>query len=136
MAAAGLLGAMLAATGALKQGLQVHGAGTAVVNGFYALVTETATVPRGFALTCEKDGWDTLKMWSQLSDPRVPYYLHENGSYIYWNKRDSRWWIDEPSGGGVYVVGETPPTQPPQTGWKLLPGAKAPAPTVEVQKGT
>ena len=42
-----------------------------------------------------------------------------------------KWWIDEPSGAGKYIVFNDDQT-PPEAGWAALPGAKMPLPTVEI----
>ena len=130
---------------AVLAGLLVVRAGTAAVNGRYEIMRDATLIPRGFTLTCQAMGWEPVGMWRRLSDQTTPWYLHENGSYIYWNQGDGQWWIDEPSGAGVYVSkghaaeaavaaagrGATTTPVPPADGWRLLQGAKGPAPTVE-----
>eukprot|EP00954_Amorphochlora_amoebiformis_P023509 1360482-Amorphochlora_amoeboformis.AAC.2 len=104
--------------------------------------------------------WEPKEMWEELSDQKRLWFeagqcryiassvkinvfnkILENGSYIYWNKSDGRWWIDGPSGAGVYIVadkvahlgrGEFPPSD----GWKALQGSRKPLPTVEVGEKT
>ena len=49
-------------------------------------------------------------------------------AYIYWNKSNGVWWIDEPSGNGVYIA-KAPSWAPPQTGWKAL-GPFGPLPSL------
>ena len=60
-----------------------------------------------------------------------PATLAENGSYMYRNVNDGQWWIDEPSGGGVYVAQSTSPV-PPTSGWKVLDKSRGALPTLEV----
>ena len=67
----------------------------------------------------------------RLSDGKRPWFESDNESYVYWNRADGKWWIDEPSGAGKYIVfsdGELPPAR----GWAALPGAEMPLPTVEI----
>lgn len=133
---------------ALK-GIIVSGAGTVVVNGFYGIIRNASEIPQGFSSTCVQMRWDASRMWLQLSDQVTPWYLHENGSYIYYNVGDEQWWIDEPSGAGVYIAPDagsagqadvmpdgastTRIKVPPKGGWKGLKGAKPPLPTVELK---
>ena len=49
-------------------------------------------------------------------------------AYIYWNKSNGVWWIDEPSGNGVYIA-KAPSHAPPQNGWKPL-GPFGPMPSL------
>ena len=49
-------------------------------------------------------------------------------AYIYWNKSNGVWWIDEPSGNGVYIA-KAPSHAPPQNGWKPL-GPFGPVPSL------
>lgn len=120
--------------GATKTGggtrVVVRGSGVDEVNQEYA-EQPAAMVPRGFAITCNKMGWDSKKMWLKLSDQKTPWFEAPNGSYIYWNRSDGQWWIDEPDGGGVFVALASPGL-PPSTGWKPLSPAAGSAPAVEV----
>jgi hypothetical protein len=41
--------------------------------------------------TCDEMGWESLKMWKQLSNQVSPWWKHaENESYIYYNKGDGK----------------------------------------------
>jgi hypothetical protein len=121
--------AAAAAPGALS--LTVAGSGVSEVNAEYE-VRDPLKVPEGFGITCRKMGWDTDKMWKQLSDLKTPWFEAPNGSYIYWNRSDGQWWIDLPDGGGVFVV-RAPNTVPPADGWVPLSGVKGPLPNVQVK---
>ena len=68
--------------------------------------------------------WNDKEMWQRLSDLKQPWYEHENGSYIYHNKGDGKWWIDSPDGGGVYISDSLTSL------WQQLPNSKLPLPTV------
>mmetsp|Transcript_30699 Transcript_30699/g.96864 ORF Transcript_30699/g.96864 Transcript_30699/m.96864 type:complete len:81 (-) Transcript_30699:159-401(-) len=77
--------------------------------------------------------WPTAESWRSLADQQKTWFLHENGAYIYRNTRDGQWWIDEPSGGGVYVA-KSDSDLPPTEGWEPLPQAgKRPLPQLEVK---
>ena len=106
--------------------IHVTKAGTDIVNGRY-ISQNPKNVPVGFTNTCKEQGWDHITLWKQLNDEKESWYLHENGSYIYRNKGDGKWWIDAPDGGGVYISEEL------TSSWKLLPNAQLPAPTVRVE---
>ena len=114
--------------------LRVEGAGNAHLNGLY-LPRPAAEVPAGFRRTCEAQGWDTAELWDQLANPAAgkPWWEKADDSYIYYNHGDSLWWLDEPSGAGVYVApggSGSADKLPPASGWRLLPGAAGPAPSV------
>ena len=114
----------------MKQKIIVQSAGCALVNGIYEEKPPTQ-IPAGFDRTCKSMSWNTEKLWKQLSDQQRPWYEAENESYIYWNKGDGKWWIDEPSGGGVYIV-KNDDTLPPKNGWISLSTKYNPLPLVEV----
>ena len=109
--------------------VRVANAGVPSVVGLYAQRDAAAAIPAGFAKVCEQMGWPTRQMWKKLSDESKPWFEADNGAYIYRNVEDGQWWIDEPSGSGVYVAESTAPL-PPSSGWRLLHGAKSPAPEV------
>ena len=95
----------------------VSGAGDTRVNGEYS-ATSANSVPVGFRKVCEQNGWDTKKMWTQLNGG-ASWYSASTGAYVYWNRSDRSWWIDEPEGHGVYKA-EAPAHAPPQVGWSPL----------------
>lgn len=114
--------------------VRVSSAGSTLVNGAYQQ-RNAVIVPRGFAKVCEEMGWPTAGMWEKLSDMKRPWYEASNGAYMYWNQSDRQWWIDEPSGAGVYVAlsdDESPPTR----GWRALPGGRQPLPELVIEKGS
>jgi len=95
----------------------VGGAGEQSVNGEY-MATDATTVPKGFDDTCRQQGWDTAQMWRQLNGDAT-WFGASNGAYIYYNRGDKHWWIDEPGGAGVFKA-HAPSHAPPQTGWLKL----------------
>jgi hypothetical protein len=110
----------------------VSKSGNAEVNQKY-VERDPTVIPNGFDVTCKQMGWNTKKMWLQLSDQRTSWFEAPNGSYIYWNQGDGKWWIDAPDGKGVYVVKSRRDVLP-SSGWQPLPGAPRPAPTVEIER--
>lgn len=110
--------------------VRVVAAGVSSIIGSYAQ-RDAAKIPAGFAKVCEDMRWPVQGTWQKLCDQRLPWFEAENGSYMYRNVADGQWWIDEPSGGGVYVALSTEPL-PPKTGWKALSDGKSPLPTIEV----
>jgi hypothetical protein len=108
----------------------VSASGNAEVNQVYD-ERDPTVIPSGFDHTCKQMGWDTKKMWVQLSDQRTPWYEAPNGSYIYWNQGDGKWWIDAPDGGGVFIV-KAPSTGVPASGWSALKQSSNPVPAVSV----
>lgn len=112
----------------MTSSVTVRNSGMESVNGEYE-ERNPVDVPKGFGITCTQMGWDTQKMWLKLSNQQTPWFEAPNGSYIYWNQSDGKWWIDAPDGGGVYVA-LAPATRPPAAGWKALDASYNPAPAV------
>jgi len=113
--------------------VRIVAAGVPSVVGSFVAKSPTAEIPKGFAAVCESMRWPTAESWRSLADQQKTWFLHENGAYIYRNTRDGQWWIDEPSGGGVYVA-KSDSDLPPTEGWVLLPQAgKRPLPQLEVK---
>ena len=109
--------------------ITIAGSGASEVNtAFFA--TEASEIPLGFATVCETQGWETIAMWTRLNANKT-WFKASNGAYIYFNASDECWWIDAPSGEGVYKA-QGPAHAPPQLGWTplgLKPGQEgAPAP--------
>lgn len=82
--------------------------------------------------------WSTASTWSKLNRGTL-WWEHDNGSYIYLNNSDRKWWIDGPEGYGLYIAPEQAGSMlrdialPPLQGWSLLSAAAYPAPILEVQ---
>mmetsp|Transcript_35054 Transcript_35054/g.49021 ORF Transcript_35054/g.49021 Transcript_35054/m.49021 type:complete len:215 (+) Transcript_35054:132-776(+) len=110
--------------------LEVSKAGEVDVNGQYK-AKDPKEVPSGFAATCNKMMWDPSSTWNELSDQKKLWFEAENGSYIYWNRSDGRWWMDGPSGAGLYIV-KNSNDLPPTSGWQALRGSKAPLPEIKL----
>jgi len=110
----------------------VSGAGSVIVNGLYT-VKEAAVVPTAFALVCRKARWSPEGMWAELNQG-APWWEADNGSYIYLNRGDGKWWLDSGETGlGLYISsswqgdeGEAPPLD----GWQALGDGKLPLPTL------
>jgi len=121
--------------------LIVKDAGSRVVNGNY-IAKDPKVLPKGFVKTCDDMGWNPESMWLQLSNQVSPWWKHtDNESYIYYNKGDGQWWIDDPTGRGLYVakiskgvitLTNMDAARPPVTGWVLLGGGREPTPSVEM----
>jgi hypothetical protein len=113
--------------------LTVLGSNILEVNGNY-LPKTPLEIPSGFAKVCDHQGWNTNDMWSKLNGLDLAkdiWFAHsDNASYIYWNKNDKKWWIDEPDGSGVWIVGG-PSHAPPAHGWShVMSGEPGGAPMV------
>jgi hypothetical protein len=108
----------------------VTNAGLSSVNAVYYQQSATV-IPQGFAAVCEQQRWNVQKTWDKLNAGRDWWYA-ENGSYIYANAMDGKWWIDEPNGGGVYIAPAHTGT-PPSEGWQPLMKNVLPLPNVNVE---
>lgn len=109
--------------------LEVLGAGSTAVNGFYNS-QEPHIIPPGFTHTCNNMGWNDKNMWNRLTDKKTFWFEHENGSYIYKNIGDGKWWIDGPDGLGLYII-KSRTSLPPKSGYTALTGARRPVPTIQ-----
>lgn len=79
-------------------------------------------IPKGFAQVCDDHGWDTDNTWAHLNGGHSWFSnANNNGAYIYWNQSDKCWWIDAPSGDGIFKA-KGPAHAPPAHGWKPLKG--------------
>lgn len=107
-------------------GVMVAGASIQEVNGAYR-AREPHTIPAGFTATCVQMQWHPEEMWTKLSDGRRAWYENENGSYIYWNRSDGCWWIDSPSGAGVYIQKRSCQVPPVDGVWEPLSAPAAAA---------
>lgn len=83
--------------------LVVSNSGFEPVNGRY-VTCDPSEIPRGFAKVCHENSWSVEDTWKNLTDGRTPWFLHENGSFIYWNRNDNKWWMDGPLGHGIYTM--------------------------------
>lgn len=110
------------------QKISIQSAGFEHVNGVYDQKSPTL-IPAGFDRTCRAMNWDTEQTWKQLSDQARPWYEAENESYVYWNRGDGKWWIDGPSGAGIFIV-KNDGWFPPKSGWMALDSDYEPLPKV------
>ena len=115
--------------------IKIIGAGVSSANGIF-LPQAASIIPAGFAKVCEQNLWDVKNTWNTLTDLSTPWYLKNDGAYIYYNKSDGHWWIDAPQGHGLYVakIQNKGAKLPPFKGWKVLNNDYAPLPTLELVK--
>lgn len=114
----------------VRGSVEVSASGVIDVNAIYK-GRDPTVIPIGFSLTCAEMKWDPEQMWAKLSDQKTEWYEADNGSYIYWNQGDGHWWIDAPSGKGVYIA-EAPSAAPPTSGWRALEGVPSPLPQIRI----
>ena len=121
---------MVASTGAA---VHVSQAGASSVLGKFA-PRPSSVIPAGFIKVCSEQGWSVPVMWNKLSDVTRPWYEASTGAYIYYNRSDQHWWIDAPDGAGVYIApAGSQEHVPPTRGWRALPGAQLPLPTLTIE---
>lgn len=104
--------------------LEVRDAGRVVeVNGIYHR-TSPDEIPRSFAKVCHDQRWNVADTWRRLNGDEAAWYKHSdpnNGSYVYRNLSDGKWWIDGPDGLGAYIA-KGGANAPPSRGWKPIGG--------------
>ena len=98
---------------------------------------ESTTIPFAFDMVCKKSRWNTESMWDQLNGNGA-WWESDNGSYIYLNRGDGKWWMDSGETGlGLYIRNardEESSNVPPTDGWEMLGDATLPLPTVMVEQ--
>ena len=95
------------------------------VQGEY-VATPASKIPTGFAAVCVGQGWDTADTWARLNAGKT-WFEARNGAYIYHNQLDGMWWIDAPSGAGIFKA-TGPVHAPPAAGYEII-GDHAPVPS-------
>jgi len=116
--------------------VRVTGAGSAIVNGIYQ-VQQASIIPSSFAKVCNQSRWDPRDMWQRLNNDR-PWWESENGSYIYLNHGDGKWWMDSGETGlGLYIArsllsDDTTPPLPPLEGWASMGDGELPLPSLTI----
>eukprot|EP00854_Cymbomonas_tetramitiformis_P015396 gene15396-18216_t len=111
-----------------KTVIQISNAGAQAVNGRY-MPKPFSEIPKSFAKVCKESRWPVERMWAKLADETRTWFLHDNDSYIYYNRADGKWWIDGPDGYGVYTALNSADL-PPADGWTALGDGRQPLPTV------
>ena len=91
-------------------------------------------IPKGFAAVCMQQQWDVQRTWDKLNGGR-DWWSADNGSYLYLNVMDGKWWLDEPGGNGVYIA-PAEGRMPPARGWQPLAPQALPLPQVSVGEHT
>ena len=88
----------------------------------------SSRIPASFAKVCEENAWDVDDTWRRLNGGEHGAWFEKttpdaNGSYVYRNAADGKWWIDGPDGLGVYIA-PGPPWAPPGASirWTALDG--------------
>jgi len=109
-----------------KPGIDVTGAGTAEVNGFYRRREASQGAPKSL----ERPGHDwEHNNWVEITGGR-PFYEKDDGTYIFWYATYKEWTIRF-SGCAPFYSAATNSVLPPATGWR--PGhyrGVAPPPTL------
>ena len=115
--------------------IKITGAGVVAANGIFAAQSPNV-IPVGFAKVCNDNAWNVRQTWSQLTDLSTPWYLKQDGAYVYYNKGDGKWWIDAPQGHGLYIANADLKNKemPPSKGWQMLDNKYGPIPNVIMVK--
>lgn len=92
----------------------------ASLNGRYNVKDGKHEIPVSFAKVCTQNGWPVDATWARLNGGRKWYQHENNNSYVYYNSGDSQWWIDGPSGLGIYVIKSGVNHAVPANGWQAL----------------
>ena len=74
----------------------------------------------------EKVQQATADTWARLNAGKT-WFEARNGAYIYHNQLDGMWWIDAPSGAGIFKA-TGPVHAPPAAGYEII-GDHAPVPS-------
>lgn len=118
--------------------IRISGAGVSCANGLYQR-QDPSTIPAAFTKVCKKQFWNTEDTWRQLTDMQTPWYLKEDDGYIYYNRGDGKWWLDDGMKGlGLYIapakLDEGNTQVPPTTGWDVLSNDYQPIPSIAIEE--
>jgi len=99
------------------------------VNSVYA-PRDPKTIPTGFSRMCNKaGGFAPRGLWDELTNGVTPWFESKDGCFVYFNCNDGHWYVDNPSGAGMYLaVPDGSLLLPPTNGWVSLRGNRAGAP--------
>ncbi|KAL9180614.1 hypothetical protein ACHAXT_011067 [Thalassiosira profunda] len=99
------------------------------INALYA-PQDPKTIPAGFIRMCGKaGGFAPGPVWTETTNGVTPWFENEDGCYIFFNCNDSRWYVDNAYGAGMYLANpDGSLLLPPTNGWVSLTGRRAGAP--------
>ena len=72
---------------AQKQCTKISGAGVQSLNGIFS-PQSPKEIPLAFPKVYKEKGLNADNTWQQLTDLSTPWYLKQNGAYIYCNRAD------------------------------------------------
>mmetsp|Transcript_28298 Transcript_28298/g.51577 ORF Transcript_28298/g.51577 Transcript_28298/m.51577 type:complete len:188 (-) Transcript_28298:150-713(-) len=89
-------------------------------------------IPTGFARMCNKaGGFAPRPVWDDITNGVTPWFESKDGFFLYFNCNDVHWYVDNPSGAGMYLaVPDGSLLLPPTAGWVSLTGRRAGAPKI------
>mmetsp|Transcript_24797 Transcript_24797/g.59818 ORF Transcript_24797/g.59818 Transcript_24797/m.59818 type:complete len:187 (-) Transcript_24797:105-665(-) len=99
------------------------------VNAVYS-PRDPKNIPTGFARMCNKaGGFAPRPIWDDMTNGITPWFESDDGCFIYFNCNDAHWYVDNPSGAGLYLaVPDGSLLLPPTNGWVSLTGRRVGAP--------
>ena len=100
--------------------IEIFGGSEVGVRGLY-IARDPKVVPDGFAKVCREEGWNPISTWARLGHGVWFEKKNLDGAYVYFNRLDRHWWIDNSDGKGVYKAAG-PSHAPPGSSlaWKCL----------------
>jgi hypothetical protein len=109
--------------------LQLSAATARVVNGAYE-PRDPDDIPPGFARMCGRaGGFAPRPVWDSATNGVTPWFESREGCYVWYNRDESHWYVDDPHGAGMYLANpEGSLLLPPTAGWVSLTGRRAGAP--------
>ncbi|KAL3782459.1 hypothetical protein ACHAWO_013944 [Cyclotella atomus] len=101
------------------------------INGIYT-AQDPKSIPSGFIKSCSKaGGFAPRPLWDEITNGITPWFLHDNGCFIYLNCQDGRWWMDRWDGNPLFLADpEGSLLLPPMEGWVGLTGGRSGVPRV------
>ena len=109
--------------------VQLSAASARFVNGTYE-PRDPRSIPTGFARACGRaGGFAPRPAWDGSTNGVTPWFEGRDGCYLWFNRDEGRWYVDDPHGGGVYLASpEGSLLLPPTAGWVSLTGRRVGAP--------
>jgi len=90
-------------------------------------------IPSGFVHMCAKiGGYAPGPLWESTTNGLTPWFENEgDGTYIYYNAYESKWFLENSSGAGLYLASPNDSLLlPPMRGWVSVQGQREGAPRI------
>ena len=105
---------------------------TTKIDSLYA-PRDAKRIPSGFVRMCAKiGGYAPGPLWESTTNGLTPWFENTgDGTYIYYNAYESKWFLENSSGAGLYLASpDDSLLLPPTRGWVSVQGKREGAPRI------